>query len=197
MSDTTLVRAWLVAHRALPAGYVAVLVAILFAVWGAVSIQVWGAEREVPLWALAPGTLAMIVGTTFDDQVQHPPPAAPTWLGRARLVWAVTLIGGVTLLAVPVAWALGDPAIARASGVLVAASFVPAVIDLRLGPVLGAALDVLALVYGGKVAADRGMSSVLAQVPGPAWVLVGSLSAFGVLVYVVGRPGPRKWRTHG
>jgi hypothetical protein len=191
-----LTRAWLVAHRAVPAGWIAVLAGALFALWGGISVQVWGAQREVPLWALAPGTLAMIAGTAFDDQVAGPPPARPGWLRRARVFWVCALVAGATLVAVPTAAALGDPAIAGVTGLLVALSFLPAVLDPRAGPVLGATVDVLALVYGGKVAADRGMSDVVASVPGVLWPVLGLAVLVGVLVYVGGRPAPHEWRSH-
>jgi hypothetical protein len=192
-----LTRAWLVAHRAVPAGWIAALAGALFALWGGVSVQVWGAQRDVPLWALAPGTLAMIAGTTFDDQVAGPPAARPGWLRRARLLWACALVAGATVVAVPTAAALGDPAIAGVTGLLVALSFLPAVLDPRCGPVLGATVDVLALVYGGKVAADRGMSDVVAAVPAVLWPVLGLAVLVGVVVYVGGRPAPHEWRSHG
>lgn len=196
MRDAVLLtRAWLVAHRAVPAVCVALAAAALFGIWGTVSIQVWGAAREVPLWALAPGTLAMIVSTAFDDQVESPPLVRPGWVVRARMLWVAALVGGATLLAVPSAWALHDSAIAWVTGLFVAASFVPAAVDPRLGPLLGAAVDVVALVYGGQVAADRGMSSVVGLVSPALWLIAAGAAGAGVLVYVVGRTATDEWRT--
>lgn len=182
-------RAWFVAHRG-PAALVAGAIAsALFGIFGTVSIQVWGAQRELPLWAVAPGTLVMIVGTALDSSLDRVLAVEPSWIRAARLLWSTVIVAAAALLALPTALALGDPSIGYATALLAVAAFGPALVDVRFAAALGAVVDVLAVVYGGQVVGDREMSTVLAEAPDFVWPAVLVPGIVGLVIHVV--RGPR------
>ncbi|MGO4255585.1 hypothetical protein [Marmoricola sp. RAF53] len=181
-----LVSAWVVAHRGRPAALALVLAAALFGVFGHVLMQPWGPGEILMLWAMTPGTVALVVATALPNRLGPlPPPCRPDRLRRARAVWAVVLVGAGTAAAVPIALSTGDPAIWWATGTLAVLTTSAAAVSAKGALLVGTAANTAAVLFGVRVRALHPLGAVLGSLPGWCWPAVAATGLAGVTAYVV------------
>jgi len=180
------VSAWVVAHRGRPAALALLLVAVAFGLFGHVMLQPWGPGEILLLWALTPGTVALVVATAASNRIGPLPPACrPDRLRGARALWAVVVVAAGTAAAVPIALSTGDPAIWRATGILAALTIAATVISAKAAFAVGTAANTVAVLFGVRVRTLHPLGAVLGSLPGWVWPLVAVVGLVGVTAYVV------------
>ena len=138
--------AWFKVHRGVQVAVIGALSAGFFAAYASMPIPSWKGGPPIPLWALAPGTLALLVSVAAEDSLNLFIRQASLKLTGPRMLWMVAVAAVVGVLATPTALVIGQPKMITVAVLLSMLTFGASVMVGRGGWLVGATVDVLALI---------------------------------------------------
>jgi hypothetical protein len=182
-------RAWLVVHRAPVAWIVVAVVAAVATAFAEAPVPTWEPGTPVPLWGMVPGTVAMLLATTAQNQLGRPwsQPREPR---LARLAWAAATAGVAVAACAPVAWAIEQPGILAPTGALTALSLAMSCLSRVIAIIPGVLVDVLVVTFGGRVDPQRLLPPTAAATSAGAQIALGAAMALVAVYAVVGPRAP-------
>lgn len=182
----SVLRAWLVAHRAVPA-YVAMLgLGLVTGIWSEVLVPTLGLRDPLPMWALMPCLVALAASTSVEHQLVVLP-VNPPHLRAARAAWLTTTTACGAVAALPGALVTHYPGLVGTTAFLVMLTFAVSPLLGRASGVVGAGLATLLVVHTPELSGWG--PEALELIPGWVVTLTMAVCAGGGLAYAL--VGPR------
>ena len=198
-SSAAVARAWLVAHRAGPATVAAAGLVTAAVLLGALRLPALESGHTFPLWALFPGTFAVVAATAAKDRAAWVAAAAAVPQVWPRALWLLVLMAVGYLTGAAVGAAAGVPGMAAMTAVLVLVAVPAAAAHMFAGLSVGLAVDAAAVIYGRRLSFIDPVAWLRYEVPGWVWVVAGCIVAALLVRYLrVGdgkRAGRAAWAT--